>query len=173
MSMRTIVFFCAGGFAALTLGCAAKGPSYAELVTIYNTELEVLERLERKKATLVAEYEAATKSKRAEAMESLQGVLDSAQQALKDSPISDVVDPNELLDQVAGQQGAARDLTDGLLGAITGEKSDEELTPEEKAARETMKREFETKLAAVDAEIADQQQRVDKARAARDAAEAP
>jgi len=159
-------------FALCSVGCAPAGPSYAELVTIYNTELEVLERFERQREELVAKYEAATQPQSTDTLEALQGVLESATKALSDSAATvDLADPEALLEKVSGEQGAAKELAGELRGAVTGQPVEKELTAEEAQQRDNLKQEFEEKLAKLDAEIAAQKERVDKARAARDSAE--
>ena len=129
------------------IGCSEpapeeSGPSYADLVTVYNAELQSLDRLERKREELMAKHEA----------------------ALKPS-----TDPNELLDRAVEHAEKAQDLTSRLLESVS---SAAEPTEEEIQKRAELTEQFERELAAIDEQIVEQKARVDRAREARDAAEA-
>ena len=193
MHQKTLVrnlFIWSVGLAVL-VGCSQPetGPSYAELVVTYNAELEALDRLEAKRAKLVAEYTAAMKPPAGDTLSHLQGLLDSARELQEGGVNLDTTDPNALLDELAEQGGAAEDianqLVDGLLG---GQSADAEAAPESTAEStekptvesdassktdlEALKAKYESELAALDKEIAEQKTRVERARAARDEAEA-
>lgn len=152
------------------------GPSYAELVVIYNAELETLDRLEAKREKLVAAHSAASKPEgTADTLSQLEGLLRSARSVNETADPDAIVDPDVLLDRLSKQSGEAQDiagqLLDGLLGGDgSGEIS--EADPEVAAAIERQMAELEAELENLDAEIGKQKDRVRRARAARDAAEA-
>jgi hypothetical protein len=156
----------------MVFGCAPaeKKPSYADLVVIYNAEAETLERLERKRANMVMEYEASLRPSEGEALEALAGVLGGLGEAAADSPKMDATDPNELLDQAVANAESRSAQTDALIEAATQGMGN---SPADRAALEAMySDDFKAKLGELDADIAKQRERVEKARAARDAAEA-
>lgn len=149
---------------AVGCGSVQEKPSYADLVVIYNAEAETLERLERKRADMVAEYEATLAPSPEEALQTLLGNLSEA----GDEANVEGTDPGDELDQATDYLENAEARTAALLEAAreqAGKATD-------RATIESMySEEFKARLAEVDAEIAEQQARVDKARAARDAAE--
>jgi hypothetical protein len=146
---------------ALGLGGCGKtqkpAPDYAEALEIYNAETEALDRLTAQREALRLELEAPQ--------------------------------PQELAEQALGQaielggelSGALKDLS-GPEGAQAAEeatqKQDELLASVEqrltdaKTRGAARKSEISTRIAALDQQIAEQQKRVDRARADRDAAEA-
>lgn len=154
---------------AAVVGCAAKEekPSYADLVVIYNAESETLERLERKRATMIAEYEATLAPSGDAAMEALSGMLGD----MKNNPQPDLSTANadELLDNaIANAENLDAKAAELLEAAAKGSGK-----PLDREAIEAMySDEFKAKLAEIDAEIADQRARVEKAKADRDAAQA-
>ena len=156
------------------------GPSYAELVVTYNAELEALDRLESKREKLTAEYAAALNPPASDdALSQLEGLLQSAR-GLQTDVDPTTADPNALLDQLAGRTESAEDiagqLVDGLLGGQSNEFGAEgsvvEPSAEQAKVLDELKAKYEPQIAALDKEIAEQRLRVDRARAARDAAEA-
>lgn len=149
------------------------GPSYAELLVIYNAELESLDRLETKRDELVKEYAAAT-APTFDPLKDIEGLLKSAKE-LKDSTNLDTKsDPNEVLDELAADSEEAQEIAGQLLeGLLAGEsKASPQPTPEEAVAITEQKTAFDAKLAALDEEISKQKERVERARQARDVAEA-
>lgn len=154
---------------AAVVGCAAKEkkPSYAELLEIYNGEAETLERLERKRVTMIAEYESTLAPSGDAAVEALSGMLGS----MKNNPPADLstADPNELLDNaIANAENLDAKTAELLEAAASGAGK-----PMNREAIEALySDEFKAKLAALDAEIAEQRARVEKAKADRDAAQA-
>ncbi len=125
-----------------------KKESYADLVVIYNAEVQALERLENKRKeifTLIA-----NKSQE-DAVKAIAGSLGSLGAG------STSGNPNDALDKaVAAAEAQAK-----LLNQAANSSSQPAMSEEDKA-----------KLAEIDTEIAKQKERVEKAKAARDAAEA-
>lgn len=165
---------CAGLLATLvlSLGCAQKveKPSYAELVSIYTSEAQELDRLERKRADMVAEYEATLQPSGEQALEALTGMLGEMSTAQGDAPKLDATDPNELLDQAVANAENMQEQTGKLVDTLAKQSG---AGPQGRAAIEAMySDEFKATLAEIDAQIAKQRERVDRARADRDAAEA-
>ena len=155
------------------VGCsppAAKesGPSYAELLSIYNSELQALDRLEGKRDELIAMHQAALEPPTEDAAQTLDSLLSSANEAVKQIDLEGVTDPNELLDRAVEHAAQAGEVASGLLESVTAAA---EPTEEELQKQAELTAQFERELAAIDDEIAAQQARVDRAREARDAAE--
>ncbi len=124
-----------------------KKPSYADLVVTYNAEVETLDRLEEKRTAAIAEYFSQAQGK----------AIESAVQSIKSGSTKSIpTDPNQALDQAV----AAAELQTQLLGSL-GQPSDSADYPEE----------LKAKLKDLDSEIASQKERVDRAKAARDAAQ--
>ncbi len=145
------------------------GHSYVDLVTIYNAELQTLDRLERKREELKAKHETALGPSTIDATKALETILSSANEAGKQLDLNDVTDPNELLDRTVAHAEKTKDLTAELLESVSSatEPSEKDLQNKTKLTEQ-----FEHKLAAIEKEIAEQKVRVDRARAERDAAEA-
>jgi hypothetical protein len=178
-SRHRCVFWPAVFFCVFVVGCSKpvvdEGPSYAELVVTYNAELEALDRLEAKREKLIEQFAAATApTASADTLTALEGLLKTASD-LKDSTNPDTSDPNELLENAAARTEGAEEIAGQLLEGLLGGESDAaepEPTPEQAAAAAERKAAFEAELAKLDTEISKQQQRVERARQARDAAEA-
>jgi hypothetical protein len=171
--MQPIMYRASLGIAVLLLcGCGNVGsqPSYGDLVVTYNAELETLDRLQKQRAELVAEYERQLQPSAQDAMQALSDVLGTAAGANPLGESDEPLTPDRALDvavESAERTGqATSDLLEAAMGAATG--GDGELTPEQTQLKDA----FEKKLAELDAEIEAQQARVDRAREARDAAEA-
>ena len=162
------------GLLGLTPGCGGPpsaeqiGPSYAELLSIYNSELAALDRLERKREELIQSHEAQLQPSTEEALEALNALLSTAGAAGKELNL-DTADPDELLDRAVEHAEKTQEITAQLLETAS---SQAEPSEEEAQRRAKLTEQFERELAALDAEIAEQKERVDRARAARDAAEA-
>ena len=162
------------GLLGLTPGCGGppsalqSGPSYAELLSIYNSELAALDRLERKREELVKSHEAQLLPSTEEAAEALSALLTSAGEAGNELNL-DTADPDELLDRAVEHAEKTQEITAQLLETAS---SQAEPSEEEAQRRANLTEQFEQELAALDAEIAEQKARVDRARTARDAAEA-
>lgn len=186
--LSPVVFF-------IAIGCtqtppAETGPSYADLVVTYNAELESLDRLESKREKLAAEYAAAIAppSDGLGSLGQLEGLVEAAKQLQSEGGIDPTtVDPNKLLDQLAERSTDAGGLAGQLLEGLTGEKPAEqegeapegqvenaeaETTDNGTAALDEIRKKYEPQLAALDKEIDEQKARVQRAKAARDAAEA-
>jgi hypothetical protein len=166
--MRFHVAVAATIFLVASVGCQTEeaGPSYADLVMIYNSEAEALDRLEAKRAARVAEYEATLAPSGDAALAALGQLLGD----VKENPPADLstADPDELLDNAIANAENLDAKTNELLEAA----AQSEGKPMDRGAIEAMySEEFKAELATLDAEIATQQARVDKARANRDAAE--
>ena len=149
-------------------------PSYADLVVIYTAELEALDRLEAKRKELIQDYAALSASQApADAVATLEGLLDSAKSLKDDAATNASTDPNAQLDELVDRHEEARGVAQQLLDNVrTGQSSATAPEPEEVAAVAERKAAFEAALEKLDAEIAKQTERVERARQARDAAEA-
>lgn len=171
------------------IGCSqpavAPGPSYADLVVTYNAELDALDRLETRREKLAAEFAAAMNPPSdSGALGQLGGLLEAAKELQSEAGGIDpsTVDPNALLDQLTERNEEAGDLAGQLLeGLAGGNKTDGEETdaaaakqPTEAEAAELaeVRANFEPQLAKLDKEITAQKARVERAKVARDAAEA-
>ena len=177
--MNALSWHCivAVGFCCV-LGCnqaaVETGPSYADLVITYNAELEALDRLEAKREKLVTDFEAESlpKEEPKDGL-SLDNLLQSAKDLKDKTGLEVTSDPREMLDQLAEKSGDAEklagDLVEGLLSKASAES---EATPEEIAAAEERQLRHNEELESLDVEIEAQKQRVERARDARDAAEA-
>ena len=166
--MRYYPLLIVGVVSAAMAGCVVKEekPSYADLVVIYNAESETLERLERQRATMVAEYEATLQPSGDAAIEALSGMLGD----LKNDTTPDLstADPNELLDNAIANAENMDAKAAELLEAAAGSAG----KPLDRESIEALYSEdFKAKLAELDAEIAEQRARVEKAKADRDAAQ--
>lgn len=166
--MRRLVAVVATLVLVASVGCQTKeqGPSYAELVMIYNSEAEALDRLEAKRTARVAEYEASLVPSGNAALEAIGGLLGD----VKQNPPADLstADPDKLLDSAIANAENLDAKANELLEAAAQQAG----KPLDRAAIEAKySDEFKAELAKLDAQIAEQQARVDKARAARDAAE--
>lgn len=141
-------------------------PSYAELAVTYNAELETLERLERKRAELIADYERQMAPDADQAIRALTDVLNSAGEAGRLAAADTAGDPNAALDQAISSAENTQDVTSQLLeSALQTTRTDAPQTV-------TYPPELQKQLDALDQEIEEQRARVERARAARDAAEA-
>ena len=149
--------------ALVATGCGPKEKSYAELLAIYNSELELLEKMEAERDKRVAEYEATLRPSEADAIKALMGMKEEMGEGL----VIDATDPNELLDQAIGSAEEIQARTDELLAqaAATGDAAGADLT-------EQYSEEFKAKLADMNAKIEEQKTRVEKARQAKEAATA-
>ena len=144
----------------MAIGCGpteisiTKKSSYADLVVIYNAEVQALDSLQTKVKSLKAEY---SENAQAEALKSMMSSLESAgKQSIPSNP-------NEALDRAISAAETQSDLLK-KLDTSSGSKSP--------AAYSEYPEEWKRKLADLDSEIARQQERVNRARDARDAAEA-
>jgi hypothetical protein len=143
-----------------------KGPSYAEALTIYNQEVEALNRLREQRDKLKAALEKPAASNLDIAQALLGNTADLKKElsgALKD------------LDIPTGttQTDAAVKKQQDLLGTVNQQLEQAKQQQEQKRHKwEESKKDIEAKLAELDKQIADQEQRVTRAKADRDAAEA-
>lgn len=178
MAIRIVTCFSAVTALVASAGCnqpvVESGPSYADLVITYNAEMETLDRLERKREELVKTYTEAEIARHADSKSlSLDDAMDVAKRMASEIRESDMpADPDQLLGELAKRTGGVDEVADKLIGGLFGESKDEpQLTPEEIEANEKRQTEHNEKLVELDAEIVAQKERVDRARAARDAAE--
>lgn len=160
---------------SLLCGCTGKqepaqpaGPTYAELVMIYNAEQEALDRLERKRKEMVEEYEAANLPQVDPSLQPLTDLLGAAGGLAGDAAATPPSDPNAALDHAVLEAQKAQQVASQMLQSMS-QAAAQQNQPQQQIVYSP---EFQQQLAAVDAEIAAQKQRVDKAREARDAAEA-
>ena len=129
-----------------------KKASYSDLVVTFNAEVQTLDNLEGKRKTLIAEY-----AEKAQA-DAFKSALNSLESAGKQSIPTN---PNDALDRAVAAAEAQAQLLD-KVGKSSGSKQPTIADyPEE----------LKLKLAELDAEIAKQKERVERARKARDAAE--
>lgn len=154
------------------IGCnqppVESGPSYAELVVTYNAQLAALDRLEAKQKILNKGYAAAAVSNTdSETLSKLEGLLKSATDFKDNSKLASTSDPNALLDDLSERNVEVQDITDQLIGSLL----EDETAPNPEVVAER-KGEIERELAKLDTEITKQRKRVERARQARDAAEA-
>ena len=160
--------------AVVTIGCggevAEDKPTYADLVVIYNAELEALDRLEKQKQDLIAKSAAELRPSPEDAVQALGDALTAASELTRDVDSDTALDPQAALDRAVENAQSAQDAVSQLLDSVNQPSSAES---EEEAARRTkITAELNQQLAALDEEIAKQKQRVERARQARDAAEA-
>jgi hypothetical protein len=145
---------------AVLVGCGTtelkftKKPSYADLVVTYNAELETLEKLEAKREKLVADHLSQTQQAAIKA--AVNSIQSGEAQAIPS-------DPNAALDRAVAAAEMQAQLQSGLSESL-GLSSESGAAPKYPEA-------LQRQLAGLDAEIADQQARVQRAKAARDAAQ--
>lgn len=170
----------------LNIGCgrdrdvADDEPSYADLVVIYNAEMEGLDRLENKKNELIATHEKQLQPSGDDAVKALTDVLSAANEAYRGSDSDEALDPQAALDQAAEKVEKAQEVASQLLESLTQpvETQPVETQPAENGGvQDTVEtdpriEDFNRQLEAIEGEIKKQQARVDRAREARDAAEA-
>lgn len=140
-------------------------PSYADLVDTYNGELETLERLEKRRADLIAGYQAKLRPEADQAIQALTDVLNSAGQPGGQLAADGAADPQAALDRAVASAEQTQQVTSQLLDAAM------QSAQEGKAHAAEYPEELQRELAALDEEIESQRARVERARAARDAAE--
>ena len=165
----------------LNIGCgrdrdvADDEPSYADLVVIYNAEMEGLDRLENKKNELIATHEKQLQPSGDDAVKALTDVLSAANEAYRGSDSDEALDPQAALDQAAEKVEKAQEVASQLLESLT--QPVETQPAENGGVQDTVEtdpriEDFNRQLEAIEGEIKKQQARVDRAREARDAAEA-
>ena len=141
------------------LGCEpaeiniTKKASYSDLVVTYNAEVQTLDNLEGKRKNLITEY---AEKAQADAFKSAVNSLESA------SKQSSPSNPNDALDRAVAAAEAQAKLLEKVGQSSGSKQSTVADYPEE----------LKRKLAELDAEIDKQKERVERARKARDAAEA-
>ena len=172
IQLRSYLVLVVAGFTVVTTGCADVAdsePSYADLVAIHNAELSALDRLEKKKQELIANHEAQLRPSSEDAVKALADVLTTAGELTREVDPGVPLDPNAALDQAIESAQKQQDVVSQLFDSVTQPPADE--SEEEVARRAEITAEFEKQLAALDEEIEKQNQRVERARKARDAAE--
>lgn len=133
----------------------AKKPSYADLVVTYNAEVETLENLEEKRKSLIADYVGQVQRK----------AMEAAVESIKTVDAKRVPDnPNQALDKAVAAAEMQAQLQSGLLDGLG-------LSNESAESTTDYPEELKGKLAELDAEIASQKERVQRAKDARDAAQ--
>ena len=172
VNVALLSVFAASGFVCL-IGCGEptsqeSGPSYADLVTVTNAELQALDRLERKREELIATQKTALRPSTEDAAQALDALLSSASEAGKQLNLKDVTDSNDLLDRAVEHAEKVQDITSEILESVS---SGTEPTEEEVKKEAERTEQIERELAAIDKQIAEQKVRVDRALKARDAAE--
>ncbi len=127
---------------------------YEFLVVVYNAEVQVLENLEAKRKSLVAEYAVKAQA------DAIKAAMDSLESVAKSASSSS---PNNALDQAVSAAEAQAQLLKKLEDSRgTSSPNDSFEFPEE----------LKRKLSELDTEIARQKELVERARIARDAEEA-
>ena len=162
---------------ALVGGCGKpaveeNGPSYAELVVTYNAELAMLDRLEKKKEELIRKHQSGLRPASADSLRALEGLLGSASELNTPLDPNDITGVEGLLDRVADRMQTAHDVAGQLADAVASESGEKTKTPEEVQRNKELTGQFNKELTAIDKEIVAQKARVERAREARDAAEA-
>jgi hypothetical protein len=162
MNMRKFIVLCSLGLTAFTpvAGCQEKELSYPEAVAIYNAELETLQRLEAQRAALQQQLEPTTRDVIGGLLGEATKMAGQLRGELKGT-LEDLDDPAGTADQLAdpsAAEEAAGDLSVKieLEGSVTDEQ----------------RQEIQAQITKLDAEIAAQEARVERAKADRDAAEA-
>lgn len=178
MLAPTRLFVLVAAIPLMCVGCTTsndtpeeEGPSYKDLVVIYNAELETLDRLEQKREKLIEAYEAAHRPDAQDALNSIAEAVRSAGELRQSSGDKKEIpaDPEAALDQAVAGAEQAQQVAAKLFQSMT-QPSDK---AKGSAAQEPVpySEEFKQQLAELDAEIEAQKARVERARQARDAAE--
>jgi hypothetical protein len=150
-----VMLACGCGPAEVTF---TKKASYKDLVETYNAEVQTLDNLEGKRKELIVEH---SKKQEEEMLKSAISALGAAGQQKVPS------NPNAALDQAVAAAEMQAKLQSGLLDKVGGSGGNSAKSGGNAEYPEPLK----SKLAELDAEIAKQKDRVEKARNARDAAE--
>ena len=154
-----------------TTGCgnqptAPPTPSYADLLVIYNAELEALDRLESHRDKLLARYHALKEPpKTVAARDMLKGLLDQAGEAKRQNEDALPADADALLDRALENANQVEAIASQVLDAATAP------TPEVSAAKQQQLDQIQGELERLAQQISGQKKRVDRARDARDAAD--
>ncbi|MCC7334921.1 MAG: hypothetical protein IT422_07490 [Pirellulaceae bacterium] len=132
-----------------------KKPSYADLVVTYNAEVETLDNLEEKRKSLIADYVGQLQ----------RNAMEAAVESIKTGDAKRVPEnPNQALDKAVAAAEMQAQLQSGLLDGLG-------LSNESAESTADYPEELKSKLAELDAEIASQKERVQRAKDARDAAQ--
>ena len=132
-----------------------KKPSYADLVVTYNAEVETLDKLDEKRKSLIADYVGQVQRK----------AMEAAVESIKAGDASRVPDnPNQALDKAVAAAEMQAQLQSGLMNGLGLSTDSAESTAD-------YPEELKGKLAELDAEIASQKERVQRAKDARDTAQ--
>lgn len=132
-----------------------KKPSYADLVVTYNAEVETLDKLDEKRKTLIADYASQAQRK----------AMETAVKSIQSGDANRVPDnPNQALDQAVAAAEMQSQLQSGLMDGLGLSTDSAESTAD-------YPEELKSKLTELDAEIASQKERVQRAKDARDAAQ--
>ena len=132
-----------------------KKPSYADLVVTYNAEVETLDNLEGKRKSLIADYFGQAQQK----------AMKAAVNSIKTGDASRVPgNPNQALDQAVAAAEIQAQLQSGLMEGLGLSTDSAESTAD-------YPKDLQGKLTELDAEIASQKERVQRAKNARDAAQ--
>lgn len=144
-------------------------PTYADLVVIYNAELETLDRLEKKKQELIEKHEAQQRPSAEDAVKALGDVLTTASELTREVDPDATFDPEAALDRAVDNAQNAQEVVSQLFDSVNQDPSDESEADAAKRTEATAA--YEQQLAALNEEIEKQTKRVERARQARDAAE--
>lgn len=132
-----------------------KKPSYADLVVTYNAEVETLDNLEGKRKSLIADYFGQIQK----------NAMKAAVDSIKTGDAKGGADnPNRALDQAVEAAEMQAQLQSGLMDGLGLSTDSAESTAD-------YPDELKGKLTELDAEIASQKERVQRAKDARDAAQ--
>ncbi|MEO8268685.1 MAG: hypothetical protein ABI557_03130 [Aureliella sp.] len=151
--LSAVLITCAGcGPTDITF---TKKPSYADLVVTYNAEVETLDNLEGKRKSLIADYVRQAQGK----------AMKAAVNSIKTGDAERIPgNPNQALDQAIAAAEMQAQLQSGLLEGLDVSTDSAEFTAD-------YPEELKVKLIEMDADIASQQERVQRAKDARDAAQ--
>ena len=156
--------------AVVTTGCskpAPKGPSYAEALAIYNDEVASLDRLKQQRVKLQQQLDSPPPTSNLDAAAQLLGNTADLSKEISGA-LKDLGGPGSSL----GGEEALRS-QDALIASVTDQieqaKANQQQNTEE---WETKKKKITAKIADLKKQIADQKQRVERALADKDAAEA-
>ncbi len=132
-----------------------KKPSYADLVVIYNAEVETLDNLDEKRKSLIADYFS----------QEQRNSMKAAVESIKSGDANRVPsNPNQALDQAVVAAEMQAQLQSGLMEGLG-------LSTDSAESTDDYPEKLKAKLTEVDAEIASQKERVQRAKDARNAAQ--
>jgi uncharacterized protein YjbJ (UPF0337 family) len=156
--------------AIVMTGCGtttSEGLNYAETLAIYNDEVRLLDRLTEQRDQLQQELDSPPTAIYLDAASQLLGDTTGLSKQLSGT-LQDLAGKVNLPDEEEAQQRQ-----DELIGSVTDQIELAKASQQEKAQQwQTRKKEIAAKIAELDQKIVEQQQKVDRAMADKDAADA-